>query len=60
MWIGKSTKLQWGDTTRGNVFRCSYLESKTKLSVSKAQDHIGGNNTQKNIYWGGGTPHILS
>ena len=34
--------LRHRDTAHKNVLRCSYLESKTELSVSKAQDYIGG------------------
>ena len=32
----------WGDTAHENVFRCSYLESKTEPIVAKAQDYMGG------------------
>ena len=49
----------WGDTTHENVFRCSYLESKTEPSVAKAQDYMGGTPHRK-TYTGGETPHILS
>ena len=53
-WLRHRTTLEGGDTARGNVFRCSFLESKTKLSVAKAQDHIEGNNTQKKHILGRG------
>ena len=43
------------------MFRCSYLDSKREQSVSKAQDYMGGGTPHRtNIYWEGGTPHILS
>ena len=36
------------------------LESKTEMSVAKAQNYIGGGDTaQKKCKPGGGTPHIL-
>ena len=53
----------WGDkNTHENVFRCSYLESKTEPSVAKAQDYMGGTPHRKNLYWewgGGDTAHTL-
>ena len=42
----------WGDTTHENMFRCSYLESKTELSVAKAQDYMGGKSHKKTYTWG--------
>ena len=48
----------WGNTLHENVFRCSYLESKTEPSVAKAQDYMGGHRTyfvEKGNNWGGDT-----
>ena len=42
------TTLGWGDTAHDNVIRCSYLESRTELSVEKAQDYMEGDTAQKN------------
>ena len=52
------TTLGW-DTAHENVFRCSYIESKTEPNVAKAHDYIGGTPHRKYIL-GGGIPHLLS
>ena len=46
------TTLGW-DTAHENVFRCSYIESKTEPNVAKTQDYIvvGGTPHRKNLYW---------
>ena len=59
------TKLEGGDTAHKDVFRCSYLESKTEPSVAKAQCMGGGHRTYF-LDWvnnwgekGGDTAHIF-
>ena len=37
----------WWGTLHKNVSRWSYLESKTEMSVAKAQDYFGGDTAQK-------------
>ena len=53
-------RTTWGDTSHENMFRCSYLESKTERSVSKAQDYMWGDTAKnKHILGGGDTAHTL-
>ena len=49
-----------GDTAHKSMLICSYIESKTETSMAKAKDYMGGTLYKENIYWKGGTTHLLS
>ena len=52
----------WLNLTSWNVPDSQlHLESKTELSVAKAQNYMdGGTPHRKKLHWEVGTPHILS
>ena len=65
---GKGTKLHWegGHGTEKSVLGGgaphmlqTVIESKREPNVAKAQNYIGGDTTQKKIYWERGTPHMF-